>query len=330
MSKMKLINNVLRTGLPSIDYLALTPKGDLIITSDTNGEVYLYSQYNDPFQVFASREWPFKTAYSKTTNHLAIASRSSVHIIDLESRRARYFDLRGLHPSSIAFSVNGDYLVAGYYDGKVMVWDLSGRILAINESAGLSSINSICFSREDKDIILGTRKGLVISAKANIGQPLFACDKRCFFANPDHRSINSVSCNPSNDYIVSGGNDGIVSFYPNSDCLHHVYEQQHQKIKCHLLAVNAVQYSPKGSFVVTGGDDGIVNTIDGSTLKIIESIRMDHAIDSVSISADESFFACGQANGEICFFSSEGKPFDLNCQEDCQGNYLEQTIRIIY
>ena len=327
---MKLVNNVLKTGLPSIDYLAFASGGDLVIVSDANGEVYLYSQSRDPLKVFASREWPFKVAYSKANNHVAIACRSSIHIIDLNSKRTRYFDLRGLHPSSIAFSSKGDYLVAGYYDGKVMVWDLSGRILAVNESAGLSSINSICFSREDKDIILGTKKGLVISAKANIGQPLFACDKRCFFANPDRRSINSVSCNPFNDYIVSGGNDGTVSFYPNSDCLHHAYEQQHQKIKCHLLAVNAVQYSPNGSFVVSGGDDGIVNIIDGSTLKIIESIRMDRAIDSVAISADGSFFVCGQANGEICFFSSEGKPFDPNCQEDCQGNCLEQTIRIIY
>lgn len=327
---MKLLNNVLKTGLPSIDYLAFTPGGDLVIVSDVNGEVYLYSQSKDPLKIFASREWPFKVTYSKTNNHVAIACRSSVHIIDLDSKRTSYFDLRGLHPSSIAFSSKGDYLVAGYYDGKVMVWDLRGRILAVNESAGLSSINSICFSRGDQDIILGTKKGLVISVKANIGQPLFACEKKYFFANPDRRSINVVSCNLSNDYIVSGGNDGIVRFYPNSDCLHQDYKQQHQKIKCHLLAVNAVQYSPNGSFVVTGGDDGIMNIIDGSTLEIIESIRLDHAIDSVAISADESFLVCGHANGEIYFFSSEGKPFDPNCQENCQGNCPEQPIKIIY
>lgn len=330
MSKMKLINNVLRTGLPSIDYLALTPKGDLIITSDTNGEVYLYSQYNDPFQVFASREWPFKTAYSKTTNHLAIASRSSVHIIDLESRRARYFDLRGLHPSSIAFSVNGDYLVAGYYDGKVMVWDLSGRILAINESAGLSSINSICFSRSDKDIVLGTKKGLVVSAKANIGQPSFACEKRCFLAAPDRRSINSVSCHPCNNFIVSGSNDGIVRFYSNADYMNPDCISQDKKIKYHALSVNVVQYSPDGKFIVSGGDDGILNIIDGDTFNLIESIRLDHAIDSIAISVDEAFIACGQANGDIYFFSNEGRPFDLNCRKDFCRNYIDQSMKIVY
>lgn len=123
-----------------------------------------------------------------------------------------------MHDDSIlclAFNLESDYLASGSNDGKLKIWQINtGKCVKKFENAHLSGINSVCFTRDDSQILTASRDQTVKLHGLKSGATL-----KVFRG---HRSfVNDAKFSHDLSKVISVSADGDIKVFnvKSSDCL---------------------------------------------------------------------------------------------------------------
>jgi len=105
------------------------------------------------------------------------------------------------------------------------------------------------------------------------------------------RTVRSVAFSPSERYLASGHDDGIVRVC-DIKC------GRHESLSAHKGGVLAVAYPPDGTLLAFGGDNGVVEVRDAYNLiKIAELDTGGGWVNSVQFCPRGRFITCGCDDG---------------------------------
>ena len=151
---------------------------------------------------------------------------------------------------SVAYSPDGDRVVAGDGAGSVRIWDArTGEETAfLTGHAGF--VNAVVYRPDGKRIASGGDDGTVRIWHAHTGAEMAVLT--------DHADrVNAVVYSPDGSQIVLGGSQ-IVSDEERG--VVHIWDPRTGKVRVlavHQGQVNALAYSPDGAFIASGGSDGL-------------------------------------------------------------------------
>lgn len=207
--------------------VALTPDGNKITSSYSNGDVYLQDlQDSRPRQIFENNQTPIRNlAFSPDGSLLIAVGISELYQTDNselqpvkfwsleENKQIDFFGSYGSNIASAAFSFDGKLVVSGGEDGIIRLWNLQGDLISqnsttIDNSSQSSPIQAVAFSADEKFIVSAKRNGDVhlwqlqgseiVESPALLGQ--------C--ANPISINFNlsgqQIICNQLPDYSERG------------------------------------------------------------------------------------------------------------------------------
>ncbi len=148
--------------------------------------------------------------------------------------------------TSISFSVDGQFIITGSKDQKLVLWNLvnlTKKTFPINGVAGHSNvITQVCLSKDgkfalssskDKTAILWNLDG-TIRRRINHNVAILACDI----------SINNQ--------IVTASEDGVVKIWGSSQQVKEI------SFQAHTLSINAVCFAPDGNSFLTASNDNTI------------------------------------------------------------------------
>ena len=110
----------------------------------------------------------------------------------------------------VRFTPDGKYIVSGQSDGKILMWDVTGRLVSDGMSGDQNAVQSLAFSNDNggKWMVSGDSAGKVriwdTSNQRAVGAP--------FAGNPSW--LTSIAFSPDNEQIVSASYDGELHVWP--------------------------------------------------------------------------------------------------------------------
>jgi WD40 repeat protein len=278
-----------------VGYLQFLPDGNLISASKYDSQVSLWNLASTPKEkIIFDNLRSFCIAYRENpdTGLLAIADKLDIFLISLSGWIVRRVNSQHLFTSAIAFSADGLKFATGHCDGKVIIWDLHGRILRVIEKPIIDMVNAICFSPDDTKLAIGSEDGTLIVVDANTS--VRACTK-IYYCNREGRSIKTISFSPSGTKLAVAGEDGLVKLF-NVEETHCDKEKNYNS---HTRPINTIAFSHDGRFIASGGDDTLVNIFYANQIGLFNVLNFDYPVDAIAFSLDDQQIACGLSNGDI-------------------------------
>ncbi|KAG8723843.1 hypothetical protein FRC09_001545 [Ceratobasidium sp. 395] len=238
--------------------------------------------------------WCF--AHSPNSKLIAFSSNSNdVTIWNVRSGR-REASIGGARARlcSVAFSHDGLYVVLGYADGTVCVWDaqtheMAGKPLRCH-SAG--EILSVACSPDGDHIAAGSSDSSVYIWSRRTGQVVVSLAGHT-------REVHSVAYSPDGAYIVSGSEDRTVRIWS-------VYSSQVRLVhepSGYAREVFSVAFCPDGAYVASGG--GTLCIWNARTGDLVGELLGGHwgSVISLQYSPSGSHLASGSSeDGTVCIW----------------------------
>ena len=240
-------------GTPIHD-LALSPDGAYTAVAGEDGKVY----------VTLSRT---STLVAILDKHAALAEAATVVPGSVES---------------VAFSPQGDRIVAADADGMAMIWnaDGSGKPLPLEGRGG--PVWDAAFSPDGKQVVTANDDGTVILWDAQSGKLLFR-----FPATSGH--AYTVAFNKDGSLLAAGyANSQIILWSPSGRNIVKI-------LKGHTDAVRVVVFDPDGKVLASAGDDGSIRRWE------MKSDPIGHPQKSLRESGDAIFALAFTQNGDHLF-----------------------------
>jgi len=150
--------------------------------------------------------------------------------------------------SVLSFSCDGEYLAAGYEDGRVAVWNLKQNLyeLLFNSRIHTRHISSLLFTK--KGLVSGSYDGTMIVWKLDKNQEPNKI--------PAHnQGINALALTRDGSYLITGSFDQTAKVW---DLREEIKENTTpmMTLKGHTGGINVLALSPDdGQYLVTAGDD---------------------------------------------------------------------------
>ena len=152
-------------------------------------------------------------------------------------------------PIKVVFSEDGRYIVAGGWEGRVMVYDSRLRSLIRSMDQG-KSIWALAVSSDSKYIVAGDRNNLV---------KLWSLSNGKLLKTLSHSGIvNTVAFSPENVHFASGADDKIVKVWT-------VKGKRPVKTLSLGKGVDAIAFSKDGQKMIAGGHRGLLKAWSTST-----------------------------------------------------------------
>jgi len=194
--------------------------------------------------------------------------------------------------ATVAFSLDGNYVVSGSYDGTVRIWDVKKRIQVGGPLQHNDYVRSVGFSPDGERVVSGTDDGTVriwnVKAGTQVGElrghtnwvrsVAFSRDSRRIVSCADDKTVRiwdaeamkqvgefrghidyiiSVAFSRDGKRVVSGGEDETVRIWDVE-----AGTQLGQPLQGHTNGVTFVAFSPDGMCVIAGSDDGTLRVWD--------------------------------------------------------------------
>jgi len=182
---------------------------------------------------------------------------------------------------SVAFSPQGDLLVAGTTTGEIRFWRAASGIPLQTIQAHADWVRSVTFSPEGDTLASGSDDQTVRLWDVSSGQSLNT------LLGHTH-GVRSVAFSPDGKVLASSGGDHTVHLWDRSNgtCL--------SILQGHTSVVRSVAFSPDGKVVASSGDDQTVCLWDVSSGELLKTLQgHTGAVYSVAFSPDGSTLASG-------------------------------------
>jgi predicted NACHT family NTPase len=188
---------------------------------------------------------------------------------------------------SVAFSPNGERLVAGTANGEIRLWQVPSGMPLLTFKGHTDWVRSVAFSLDGKVVASGSQDQTVLLWDVSTGQCLKTLQGHTHW-------IRSVAFSPDRKTLASGSEDQTVRLWDIS------MEQCLKVLQGHTNRVNSVAFSSDRKTVASGSDDRTVRLWDintGQCLNILQGHT--NRVWSVTFSPDEKTVASGSEDGTI-------------------------------
>jgi WD40 repeat protein len=190
--------------------------------------------------------------------------------------------------TSVAFSPDGKYVIAGSSDGTARVWELAtGRKII----RSVCSLTDVAFSPDGKHVVSwGNVRGAPRVFTICVWEAITGGEVTHMGHNG---TVYSVAFSPDGKYVVSGSADRTAR----------VWEAATGKEIARMThdgEVYSVAFSPDGKYVVSsGGLDGTARVWEAETGKEIARMTHDSGVFSVAFSPDRKYVVSGSWDGTV-------------------------------
>ena len=207
---------------------------------------------------------------------------------------------------SVSFSSSGEYIASGGYDGRIVIWNLTGKI----EKEILlpkKEINSLSFGDNNQTVALGCTDGSVILWRWKTKE----LPKEILANKKDQGQILSVTYSPKGQFIASSSEYEYLNLWKSEEIKTKIEPyssyQYGSKDKYNTKVLYSVAFSADEQTLALGfGNHQIwltkVNSLDSQT-----PLKAQHTnkVHSVNFSLDGRFLASGGDDGVILLFNTK-------------------------
>jgi len=229
--------------------------------------------------------------YSSDGRLLAVASGSEIYLYEAKTRVLDGILIGHTAPiESIAFSLDGRFIVSGGGDKTVRLWECARQRLLAKFEGHTESVCSVAFSPD------GTFVASAAGKSNDSVIRLWECAKQQLFAKFDAGLIRSIAFSPNGKFIVLGGVDTNIKIWENETQKLSVLPVRHAN-------VNIIAFSPDGRFVVSAGIGTTIRLWKFENWQLLATLE-GHAntVNSVAFSPDNKIIAAGSADRTVCLW----------------------------
>jgi uncharacterized delta-60 repeat protein len=198
--------------------------------------------------------------------------------------------------TSVAFSLDGKYILTGSLDNTAKLWDATTGAAVRNFSGHAGPVESVAFSLDGKYVLTGSSDKtakLWVAATGALVQT---------FSDPPNtvvrtsvemkRSNHSVAFSPDGKYVLTGSDDGNARLWDTATgALVRTFSGQ-------TNIVRSVAFSPDGKYALTGGLDDTVRLWDAATGAQVRTFELTGWVLSVAFSPDGKYILAGGTNDD--------------------------------
>jgi len=232
-----------------------------------------------------------KVRWSPNGDTIAVGTTSGIFLYDSQTKELKHFINAGFNVIALTFSPEGSQIIAGSLDGQVKAWYSKTGEYIRNYSKNSSMVNSISFSKNKKNIIIGYDNG-------------------DFIINPLDQDKASMSRNlyPSAKSVLSSGDERFL-YVSNNTTTIFVWDIGTQKQVADLALenkapVNKLAISADRQFLLAAGDGTTAYLWDLTERRLVNSfVNLGGHVTEMDFIADASLIAIGLDNGQIRVFT---------------------------
>ncbi|MGB3766139.1 MAG: AAA-like domain-containing protein [Phormidesmis sp.] len=237
---------------------AISPDGQMLVTTDSGGRVRLWDMTGRLIDSFAPHEARVRdAAFFPSGDRIVSAS---------DDRRLKIWDLEGkvLHTLrshkdavlDVSVSSDGTRIASASGDRTVKIWTAQGKILRTLRGHS-SAVLTVTFSPDGKTVASAGEDRTVKLWEMETGKLLYTFDQH-------NSSILDIAFSPDGQRIASVDAAGkIIQWQPDGKVL--------ETIQAHSSAASSLDYSPDGTRLISGGYDRLLKiwSLDGEPLATI-------------------------------------------------------------
>lgn len=177
--------------------------------------------------------------------------------------------------NAVDFNPDGNSVVSGGEDGKVILWDLNGGVM--NTLVGHEdAINDLTFNADGTQVLSGSDDGVAILWDVATGEEV----QRFFSAEGDAHmgAVTAVAFSPSDNRIVTGGEGGLVIFWD-------IETGEHETpLVTHTDDVTGVAFNSDGTLLASSSRDQRIVVRDVASGEIIAEVETPDIVTGVTFS----------------------------------------------
>lgn len=305
-SQTHVSKSVFAQTLGSILSVAFSPDGQLLASSDADGEICLW-QVADGKQLFTCKEeqnhWVWSVCFSPDSQTLASSSEDKIiRLWDVNSGECLQ-ELAG-HTNwvfAVAFSPDGQRLASASEDRTVKLWDvldgscvatLSGHTEGVRSIAISPDSQWVASSSNDQTVRLwrmdtGSCEQILEDHTGTVRSIVFSPDGRWLATCSDDQTIRlwdvktgdcdrvfacssrtwSVAFSPDSHFLLTGSDDQRLRLWEIST------DEPIRSFEGHTGMVLSVAFSPDGKTAVSGSDDQTIKFWEIDTGRCLKTIK---------------------------------------------------------
>ena len=191
---------------------------------------------------------------------------------------------------SVAFSLNGKYILTGSLDTTAKLWEAASGRLVRTFSGHQGAVESVAISPDGKYVLTGgSDKTAKLWNLSTGGLIRTFSDPTSIARTPVElkRSNHSVAFSPDGKYILTGSDDGTPKLWNTATgVLIHTFTGHTNIVRC-------VAFSPDGKFALTGGLDKTARLWDVASGGEVRTFSMNTWVMSAIFSPDGQYVLVG-------------------------------------
>ncbi|QIS21379.1 TIR domain-containing protein [Nocardia terpenica] len=334
-----------------VNTVAFSPDGKRIVSGGFDGTLRLWdTDSGQPIGVPLTGHTDSVTSVAFSPDGKRIVSGSNdqtVRLWDADSGQPiiRPFDAKtpgwtagnntGAVVDCVAFDPTGKWIVTGYSDGLLRLWNLtSGFPLSLPLAGDTDGVESVAFSPDGTRMVSGGRNGTIriwdtttiaLTGHTNaVASVAFSPDSKRIVSGSSDRTVRlwdaatgqpigapltghtdwvrSVAFSPDGKRIVSGSADRTVRLWDADSG-----QSIGAPLTGHTDTVRGVAFSPDGRRIVSGSFDGTVRLWDADSGQPIGAPLTGHwaAVSSVAFSPDSKRIVSGSADSTVRLWDAD-------------------------
>lgn len=265
LTQSDLTRSVFAHTLGSILAIAFSPDGQLLATSDPDGEIRLW-RVSDGKQLLTCQEhrhWVWSVDFSPDSQILASGSGDKTIKLWSVNTGQCFQELQG-HSNwvwSVDFSPNGEWIVSSSEDATIKLWDSEAGICLQTWTGHAGGVCAVTFSPDGQSIA---------SAGVDHTARLWHLEGNCLKVLEGHSNrIFTIAFSSDGQWLATGSDDQTVRIWriKTGECV------QILPHSSRLWSVVFVERSQPSPLLITGSDDAVIRLWDSLTGECLRTLH---------------------------------------------------------